>query len=919
MVIWPWGAAMFPQSLDRPRRGARPDSDVRLGDPTAGQGIVDCLRVKGYCVVNDALRDDQLQEAVACIEGEAVDFYRPAVLVQEGLLGAEGSNRIAKVPGELEPQVEGMRDVDELLSQMVNRISPLQEGLDFRCSLRTFCLLHEACDPLWEEEVDLADKEANEWCSVFLSRKIMVLLFLGPDRGTLELTPYDEDANPFDIATFPGQVVILRTDQMSFKFSTRGSKAGYVASTFMIQGDILGMHRNKLEQHVVPATAALNNWISTRLEELKDNEAEKDVDWNELEATVPRNFIAAANRSFFNKQQVSVRGFACRQPSCWDSETVFLSQMAGADVGGEVPILRWDHDTIYDPNPDGYRQMPPKTNTRHASFIDGVELFDAKLFALSIAEVKGMDPSQRLCLETTYEALLKSGMKKSALHNSTTGMYVGMSTSEWNYAERTADVGVFGATGGAPSICAGRLSFCLGCKGASLAIDTEAASGLSAVYFAAESVEKKGRGLVQEIACGIGLHLILAKAWWPALTAAGFLSPEGRCFTFDQSADGWIRSEGIGAAAVRLKPEAIVDGELVEDTLPSVGTIAGGNSMNSGRSAGMSAPSAASQQQLLVESCRKTGIMPSDVDFIEVNGNGKLMHDAVEVASAAGCLRDSSSEILALTAGKTNAGSAIEAAGLVSLARVIFSLTWGITLASQHIRQLNPYLDTDHLPMLIGSETIQHPVQGGTFGGISGFGMGGTVVHLHLFGSVDEEKRRTPPKPVPEALKPRLTYWPSGGGHLELASRPVRGFFIQGSWNEWAPQAMKDEGDGCHSFTMVLGSESYEEFQINLDGNAEKLLRPPFAQAAKGTEVCGPDTEPDTAGMNTWLIDARSPPELPGDLSVEVAEKLKMQLVNPDHGLPGDKYRISLHSAGKWRTVTWSKVDAEEKMQALQN
>jgi len=190
---------------------------------------------------------------------------------------------------------------------------------------------------------------------------------------------------------------------------------------------------------------------------------------------------------------------------------------------------------------------------------------------------------------------------------------------------------------------------------------------------------------------------------------------------------------------------------------------------------------------------------------------------------------------------------------------------------------------------------------------------------LHMFGSKDEENRRSPPKPAPEALKPRLTYWPSGGGHLEMASRPIRGYFIQGSWNEWAPQAMKDENDGCHSFTMVLGNESYEEFQITLDGNTEKLLHPPFAQAAKGTEVCGPDAEPDMASMNTWLIDARSTPELPGDLSVEVAEKLKMQLVNPDQGVPGDRYRISLHTTGKWRTVTWSKVDADEKLQALQN
>merc|ERR1719188_252732 len=110
-----------------------------------------------------------------------------------------------------------------------------------------------------------------------------------------------------------------------------------------------------------------------------------------------------------------------------------------------------------------------------------------------------MDPSQRVCLEVTYEALYKSGMKKGTLTNALCGMYVGIGSSEWNNAERSADVGIFGATGGAPSICAGRLSFCLGCRGASLAIDTEAASSGTAMYFAAESVEKKGLGVQQEL------------------------------------------------------------------------------------------------------------------------------------------------------------------------------------------------------------------------------------------------------------------------------------------------------------------------------------------------------------------------------------------------------------------------------------
>merc|ERR1740117_1994568 len=126
-----------------------------------------------------------------------------------------------------------------------------------------------------------------------------------------------------------------------------------------------------------------------------------------------------------------------------------------------------------------------------------------------------MDPGQRFCLEVAYDSLYSAGMSKKTLTNSTCAMYVGTSAGEWGYAERTADVGVFGATGGAPSITAGRVSFCLGLKGASVAIDAEAASSLTAIYWAAESVTIKGRAPIQALACAIGVHLILAKTWWP--------------------------------------------------------------------------------------------------------------------------------------------------------------------------------------------------------------------------------------------------------------------------------------------------------------------------------------------------------------------------------------------------------------------
>mmetsp|Transcript_40600 Transcript_40600/g.130623 ORF Transcript_40600/g.130623 Transcript_40600/m.130623 type:complete len:1023 (+) Transcript_40600:67-3135(+) len=892
--------------LAKPRRGGRPESDVRLDAPSAvGPGIAECLRVKGYCVINDAVSSDDMEQAIRALAADTVEFYQPAALVQEGLLGNEGSNAIARLESGEGAQNASLMKIDEKLLELTNAVGPYQGEIGFYCTTRSCCVFHKASEPAIEE-TDLVDSEANDWCSLFMTRKIIVILFLGPDRGTLELVPYDEDANPTDLATFPGQAVILRTDQMSFNFCTRGSKDNYIATCFMLQSDILGMHRNKAEQHMVPVARQLDSWIDSRLREIKENEKE-EPNWEEL-AAVPRNFIAAANRIWFKKTQTAVRGLAARQPSCWEPEVMFLALTTGIDVVTDVPYCRWDHATVYDPDPMSWKQQPPKTSCRHASFCEGMELFDNKMFSISLAETKGMDPSQRQTLEVTYEALFRSGMKKQTLSNSSTAMYVGMSTSEWNYAEKGADFGIFGATGGAPSICAGRLSFCLGCKGASLAVDAEAASGLSSVFWAAESVEKKGTGAVHDLACGIGVHMLIAKAWWPAHSASGFLSTGGRCMTFDSSADGYVRNEAIGAAVVRSKEQKLVDGEPVKDDLPLVGVIVGGAIMNSGRSSGMNAPNGPTEQAVLHESCRKSGIMPYDVDFVECHCQGKSIADAVEVASNGKALRDGTQEeMLQLCSVKSNLGNAIEASGLVSLSKALYAVRWGINVGNVHLRQLNAHLDIGDWPLLLQDETLERRNQA-VFAGVSSHGFGGTNVNLMIYGGVDEETRPAP-EPLAEELRPRLSYWPAGGGHLPSESRPRKGFFVIGTWNSWEPEQMLSQGDGCHSLEISLGENRWEQFQILIDSSDEKLLYPSFYKAPKGTEVMGPARSDEVGRSGTWLIDARGSSEtaLTESAAGDTAEQVAL---SADMGQRGDRYKISLHVAGKWRAVTWTKVEA---------
>jgi len=863
--------------------------------------------------------------ASASAELEAQEWYQPAVLIQEGLLGVEGSNRIAKMASIDFPESsseqfqDGLAGIDFAMWKLAEAIGPFQDEIGFRCCGRSVGFLHQASDPDLEE-AELTDQEASDWSAIFTSRKILIMVCLGPGKGTLEMQPYDDEANVSEITTVPGLVVVLRTDQLSFKFFCRGREATHVATSFMLQNDILRMHRNKLEAHLTPPAQELDQWIDQRLREIKEMEPEEPTeDWT-TKGDVPRNFIHAANRTWFKRQTTVCKGAAARLPVTWEPEVFFLGLTAGCDTVIEVPIMRWEHDTVYDPSPDCWKKDPPMTNCRHASFVDGVDLFDNKLFGLSLAETKGMDPGQRLVLEVTYDALYRSGMRKNTLINSTCGMYVGTSMSEWNSAEKAADVGIFGATGGAPSITAGRLSFCLGCKGASLAIDTEAASGLSACFWAAEAVEKKGAGHIQELSCGIGVHLCLAKAWWPAHTAAGFLCPGGRSFTFDASAQGHVRSEGVGTVVFRCQEK--MDGQEEKDD-QSVGTIVGGATQNSGKSAGMTAPSGPAEQAVLVEACRKSGITTLDVDVVECHGSGRFIADAIEAASCGRALRDGADsneeEMLQLCSMKTNIGNCIETSGIASLIKTFHSIRWGIVCGNNHLNQLNPHLDISSCPLLMCTEPSEQKLSA-VFVGVSSWGFGGTNVHLHCYGGVDEEIR-LPPEPTPQELRPRLSYWPSGGGDLGSMSRPRRGFFIIGSWSGWTePEPMEDEGDGCYGYTLVLGDTRWEQFQLLIDNSYSKVLHPQRYKAPKGTEVFGPTRQEEVMQDSTWFVDGR-----PNNTQIRaitasagataLATPEPLTFTNEDEGLPGQLYRIRLHIAGKWRTVTWAK--AKEAPQGL--
>uniref|UniRef100_A0A7S1RUY7 Ketosynthase family 3 (KS3) domain-containing protein n=1 Tax=Alexandrium catenella TaxID=2925 RepID=A0A7S1RUY7_ALECA len=387
----------------------------------------------------------------------------------------------------------------------------------------------------------------------------------------------------------------------------------------------------------------------------------------------------------------------------------------------------------------------------------------------------------------------------------------------------------------------------------------------------------------------------------------GWLSPRGRCLTFDATSSGFVRGEGVGSLA--LKPLAdVVDGKTVrDDKHPLLGVLAGVCLNTNGRGASLGAPNGMAEQEVIAGSIRNAGIAAADVDAVEAHGTGQVLADVVEVGSLIRSHRYQDQTPLPITSGKTQVGNMMECAGLGSLLKNLLGIRWGLTVGGLHLRELNPHMDINDTPAGLLSEHLAYPRRS-AFAGVMSKGYGGTNVYCVSWGTLDHER-----VPLRAEAGPRICFWPGGGGFLDVKDRPEKGYYIVGSWTEWSsPEAMEEEGSNVYGYTVTLGENSWEQFQILLDADTERALHPGGAKVGKETAVYGPNE--GVLGASTWIIDGRcawvEAPAPRGEADADGGQELQLEAIPVDVldvGQPGDKYRVRLHIAGKWRSVSWEK------------
>ena len=146
------------------------------------------------------------------------------------------------------------------------------------------------------------------------------------------------------------------------------------------------------------------------------------------------------------------------------------------------------------------------------------------------------------------------------------------------------------------------------------------------------------------------------------------LSPDGRCKTFDASADGFGQGEGCGMIVLKRLSDAQADGDTV------LALVQGSAVNHDGQARTVTTPSGPAQRDMLKDALSNARLKANQIDFVETHGTGTPLGDPIEVSAIARVLCKDRTKPLYLGAVKANIGHLDSAAGIAGLMKVVLSL-----------------------------------------------------------------------------------------------------------------------------------------------------------------------------------------------------------------------------------------------------
>lgn len=413
----------------------------------------------------------------------------------------------------------------------------------------------------------------------------------------------------------------------------------------------------------------------------------------------------------------------CRLPGyCHSPDQLWKLLIEGRSGHCEVPTSRWNADAFYHPNVD----RPGSINSTGGYFIkeEDIRNFDNSFFGINNLEATFMDPQQRKLLEVVYESFESAGIPLEKIYGTTTGVYVGNFSTDYMLAQyNNAEFASRYTAGGAgPTVLSNRISYIFNLRGPSVVLDTACSSALYALHSACSAINSNEC----DAAVVAASNLLQSPDMQQIASKAGILSGTSICHTFDESADGYGRAEGVNAVLIKRLSDAVRDGDPIR-------AVIRGSAVNSnGKTSGISLPSATGQEAVIRKAYERAGLSTDCTDYVEAHGTGTTVGDPIEIDALAKVFKHHTSRPTLVGSVKTNLGHSEAASGLTSVIKVALALERGEIPPTIGVKRLNPSLKTKERNVEIVTQLRTWPDSTVARASINSFGFGGANSHVIL-------------------------------------------------------------------------------------------------------------------------------------------------------------------------------------------
>lgn len=448
----------------------------------------------------------------------------------------------------------------------------------------------------------------------------------------------------------------------------------------------------------------------------------------------PSKTRSTLKKSFQQKveghQDIAIIGMHGYLPQSQNLDEFWQHIAASDDLVTEIPLSHWDYRPWFDKNPEN----PNKTYSKWGGFIDNVDKFDPTFFEISPKFAEWMDPQLRLLLQSAYKTLEDAGIVNQ-IRGSNTSVFVGSCFHEyWDEIVRAQTPIVdYQYWSQVMSSLSGTVSYTFDLQGASVPLDNACASSLSALHLGIQSI-LSGESDLSLVA---GLNIILSPLHYVHFSKLHALSPNGRCYTFDEKADGYVPGEGVVSVLIKRLDKAIQDGDNIHAVIK-------GTAINhTGRSNNSTSPRPELQTKMLIAAWEKAQINPEDISYIDAHGTGTKLGDPIEVNALKRAFKKYTEKTHFCTLGSTKAhmGHLEGAAGLSSVIKVVLMMKNKKIPQMPYFEKQSPLIQLDNSPFIINTELVDWKSKDGKklLAGVSSFGITGNNAHAVIEEYIPEE------------------------------------------------------------------------------------------------------------------------------------------------------------------------------------